>query len=442
MLDGYSLWGIILFIVFLILDGVLLGFAAASSQVNMGDWNKRCEDGEHRARMVLEILNNSIRLHDTIQIAAMIMNIVVGGYILNVLNNAMETVWGEVSYMPFLSAVILMLLVAVFGIIIPFKLAMLYPDKMVENCLGIIRFIMLILTPVIFVVTVIGNGVLRLFGVNPNLDLDNVTEEEILTMVNEGHEQGVLEDNEAEMISNIFEFDDKSAVDIMTHRTNIVAVDGEMTLEEAVSFMLHENNSRYPVYVGDINNIIGIVHIKDALKEYGNRAKSEEQIKNIPELLYEAVIIPGTRNINDLFKSMQKEKVHMVIVMDEYGQTDGLVTMEDILEEIVGNILDEHDEEESQIKLQEDNSYVVDGMTMLEDLEEELSISFQTEDINTLNGFLMLKTGKIPSESLIGAVVEFAGYRFTIESVEGRLIKDVSVVPMEKKENNEEKIGE
>ena len=170
------------------------------------------------------------------------------------------------------------------------------------------------------------------------------------------------------------------------------------------------------------------MHVKDALKEYGNRAKAEECIKNIDEILYEAKLIPCTRNINDLFKLMQREKVHMAIVVDEYGQTAGLVTMEDILEEIVGNILDEHDEDEEQIMLRADNTYVVDGLTTLEDLEEELGITFEMEeDINTLNGFLVLKIGKIPNESYVGTEIEYKGYKFKIQQVEGRVISSVSI---------------
>lgn len=433
--DGYSLVGSCLFILFVLLDGALFGFAAAAQEANTSELTKRSDEGDKKALKILKILDNGIRLNYTIQISAMIMNVVVGAFVLNVFAKYFQ----GISYAQILTAVILMIIVAVFGIVIPVKIAVLHADKAVRSLFGIVSLVLVILSPIIIVVTFMGNCIIRILGMNPNADADNVTEEEILTMVNEGHEQGVIEADEAEMISNIFEFGDKEAVDIMTHRKNILAIDGNMTLEEAVSFMLHENNSRYPVYDGDIDNIIGIVHIKDALKEYGNRAKAEEPIKNIQEVLYEAKLIPGTRNINDLFKLMQKEKVHMAIVVDEYGQTAGLVTMEDILEEIVGNILDEHDEDEEQIMRKSDNTYVVDGMTLLEDLEEELSIKFQVEDINTLNGFLILKTGKIPGDEQVGTEIQYEGYRFTILAVEGRIIRSVSITKIEeKKEESKE----
>ena len=171
---------------------------------------------------------------------------------------------------------------------------------------------------------------------------ENVTEEDIKDMVNEGHEQGVLESSEAEMITNIFEFNDKEAGDIMTHRKNIVALDGSMSLREAAHFVLKEaKNSRYPVYGKDLDDIIGTVHMRDVLFHAENLQESRMEIANVPGVLRPAHFIPETRNINSLFKEMQSQKIHMEIVIDEYGQTAGIVTMEDILEEIVGNILDE-----------------------------------------------------------------------------------------------------
>lgn len=424
MKDEYALVGIITFLLFVIIDNILIGFASATRDANVSELTKRAENGEIKAQRILHMLDQHVKLNITVQIITMVLNIVTGVFLLSILSGYFEGIYaGNV-----LAVVLVILFIAIFGIAIPVRIAKLNPDKVINRYFGLVRIILIVLHPVTFVINFAGNCLLRLIGINPYTGNDNVTEEEIMTMVNEGHEQGIIEADEAEMISNIFEFGDKEAVDIMTHRKNIIALDGNMTLEEAVTFMLHENNSRYPVYDGDIDNIIGIVHVKDALKEYGNRAKAEECIKNIGEILYEAKLIPCTRNINDLFKLMQREKVHMAIVVDEYGQTAGLVTMEDILEEIVGNILDEHDEDEEQIMLRADNTYVVDGLTTLEDLEEELGITFDMEeDINTLNGFLVLKIGKIPNESYVGTEIEYNGYKFKIQQVEGRVISSVSI---------------
>ena len=205
----------------------------------------------------------------------------------------------------------------------------------------------------------LSNRLMKLFGV----DTDDVTEEEIISMVNEGHEQGVLQANEAEMIHNIFEFGDKDAKDIMVHRKNIIAIDGTMTFLEMLDFTIENNYSRYPVYIDDIDNIIGVLHIKEVLALCQKQEIYHTAIKDIKGLIREVDFIPETRNINTLFTMMQNAKTHMVIVVDEYGQTSGIVAMEDILEEIVGNIEDEHDQEEKMIEKLPDGSYLMDGMT-------------------------------------------------------------------------------
>lgn len=257
---------------------------------------------------------------------------------------------------------------------------------------------------------------------------DDVTEEEIMDMVNEGHEQGVLAENEAEMINNIFEFADRQASDVMIHRKNIVAIDCETTVNEAFDFILKENFSRYPVYDGDIDNIIGILHLRDLLKVYVDEANRDKKIKEVKhQLLFDATYIPETRNLSVLFKEMQSKKTHMAIVVDEYGQTSGLITLEDVLEEIVGDILDEYDDEEVLINRRDDGSYVLDGQTTLEDIEELFDIHFDCEDIDTINGYMIYKMGKIPAEN-----EEFSctcdGYEFKILEVKDKMVTKVLAV--------------
>ncbi|MBQ8914127.1 MAG: HlyC/CorC family transporter, partial [Lachnospiraceae bacterium] len=186
-------------------------------------------------------------------------------------------------------------------------------------------------------------------------------EEDILSMVEEGHEQGVIEENEAEMISNIFEFSDKNARDIMTSRQKIIALEDTVDVEEALNFALENSFSRYPVYEEDIDNIIGVIHLKDLIAAY-----LEDPKQNIKEILEEPIFIHPTFNISKLLQKMQNEKIHMAIVLDEYGQTEGLVAMEDIIEEIVGNIFDEHDEEEVEnIKSISRDAYLMNGEAFL-----------------------------------------------------------------------------
>ncbi len=266
---------------------------------------------------------------------------------------------------------------------------------------------------------------------------DDVTEEEIISMVNEGHEQGTVQASEAKMITNIFELDDKEAKDIMTHRKNILAIDGNDTLEDAVRFILEEKNSRYPVYDENIDNIIGILHIKDALRQYFDEMQRNIPVKEFRDMLMDATFIPETRNVVSLFKMMQSEKIHMVIVVDEYGQTEGLIAMEDILEEIVGNIMDEYDEEEEHIQEKEANTYIMEGMTTLDEVSELLGIEFEDEDFDTLNGFLIEKLGRIPDETE-QFETDYGGYHFKILTVENRMITSVLVTQVIAEEPDEQ----
>lgn len=269
---------------------------------------------------------------------------------------------------------------------------------------------------------------------------ENVTEEDIMSMVNEGQEQGVLESSEAEMITNIFELDDKEAGDIMTHRKNITALDGSMTVGEAARFVLKEtNNSRFPVYGDDLDDIIGIVHMRDILVHAENEAEAKKPLSETVGILRGACFIPETRGIKSLFKEMQSQKIHMEIVIDEYGQTAGIVTMEDILEEIVGNILDEYDVDEQFITRSE-NAWTMNGMTPLEDVQDELHIQFPEEDMDnydTINGLLISKLDRIPKEGE-QPQIRYLGYLFAVTKVANKMIHTVHVTPIPEEERKKE----
>lgn len=283
---------------------------------------------------------------------------------------------------------------------------------------------------------IVKRGFSKIAGIIGRQTDGDVTESEIISMVNEGHEQGVLQASEAEMITNIFAFGDKEAQDIMVHRKNIVALDGNMTLQEALTFIISENKSRYPVYDGDIDHIIGILHFKDAVRarETGRSSTiTEKKIKNIKGLVREARFIPETRNIDALFHNMRAMKIHMVIVIDEYGQTAGLVAMEDILEEIVGNIMDEYDEEEGHIEEKSENEYVIEGLTPLRELEERFGISFEEMDFETLNGFLISRMDRIPEDG-DAFETDADGWHFQVLTVKNRVIETVLVTRLPQQE--------
>ena len=216
---------------------------------------------------------------------------------------------------------------------------------------------------------------------------------------------------------------------IMTNRKSIVAIDADMTLKDAITFMMEGNNSRYPVYEENIDHIIGILHLKDALRYHADAGNYSRPLRNLEGLMREPVFIPRTRNIDELFREMQAGKQQMVVVVDEYGQTDGLVAMEDILEEIVGNILDEYDEISEHIEEKGNDEYVMEGMTPLEELEERFGISFEDEAFETLNGFLISRLDRIP-EPDEQFDVDYCGYHFKILAVENKMIQSVLVTKL------------
>lgn len=255
---------------------------------------------------------------------------------------------------------------------------------------------------------------------------ERVTEEEIISMVNEGHQKGVLQANEAEMIHNIFEFTDKEAKDIMTHRKNIAALDGNLKFYEMLDAVLEAQYSRFPVYLEDIDNIIGILHIKEILAFSRRKEIWNTPLKDIEGLFQQADFIPETRNISNLFQKMQAKKAHMVIVVDEYGQTSGLVALEDILEEIVGNIFDEHDKEDLLIEKLSEHNYLMQGMAPLDDVGEMLNLEFEEEEYDTLNGFLISQIDKIPADGETFSIT-YSGYAFDVTSVKDKMIQTVRV---------------
>lgn len=212
----------------------------------------------------------------------------------------------------------------------------------------------------------------------------------------------------------------------MVHRKHIIALDGDQTLADAMGFIINQINSRLPVYDGDIDTIVGILHLRDAMKCYFDETLRHVPIKELKKYIRPVSFVPEGKSIDKLFREMKTKKTHLVVVLDEYGQTAGLVTMEDIIEEIVGNIQDEYDEEEEPIKKLPDGRYMVKGLTELEDLEKLLDITFENEDFGTLNGFLVHSLERIPAEGET-CTVDYKGYRFHVVSVHNNMIENVQV---------------
>ena len=250
--------------------------------------------------------------------------------------------------------------------------------------------------------------------------------EEIIDKIEEGYSKGVFGKHEMQMICNVFEYMDTDAKDIMTHRKNIVALDGITPLNEAIHFFLKERFSRLPVYEEEIDSIIGTIHLRDAMKCYLDTSLHNVAVKDLKDAIRPVGFVPETKSIEKLFQQMLSKKNQMAIVIDEYGQTSGLVAMEDILEEIVGEIEDEHDEEEQSFSVESDGSYTFDGLTELRDVLDVIELPIEEDAFETLNGYVISLLEKVPNDGECDTIIRH-GFRFEIQNVENRIIREVRI---------------
>ena len=427
--DGGLTAGIIFFIVVLLLDNIFYGFGAAVRALNKNELDEMAEERKDRKSIRLKrISDEPSRYINTVQLLASTLNMALGAYFVHL--------WGTGMF-GLLMLAALMYIVLSFGVLMPKRLGEKYAKSWTNACITPVWYLTLLLRPFTGLISVTVDGLMFLFGVrNKDKDGDEL-EEEIINMLQEGHEQGLIEESEAQMISNIFSYGEKEAQDIMTHRNQMIAIDGDMTLDETTAFMLNGNNSRCPVYDENIDNIIGILHFKDVIRyQNANRDLGDKAIKNLNGLLREASYVPMTRNIDEIFQEMQKKKLQMVIVVDEYGQTGGLIAMEDILEEIVGNIMDEYDEDKKYIEEKGTDQYIIDGTTPLEELTERFGIPFEDESFETVNGFLISRLDRIP-EPDENFDVDYEGYNFKILKVERKMITLVLVTKLAESKTDE-----
>lgn len=443
----------ITFLILLLINLCIYGFSTAMEYVNEKEVQKRAEeDGDKNSIRLQKCLDGAKEYKNMMRLALLFLHVFMGYFCVDRwtpgvqrwFSDTFESVFRKLSsessqaICTVLVFIILLYAVMIFGILVPRKLAKTWPDKWAYAGIAILWPIYILLKPIIWIIRRSAYIILILFGINPDMEEGDVTEEEIIDMVNEGQEQGIIEAAEAEMISNIFEYKEKEAQDIMTNRNHIIALDGELLLKDAIDAVLNGKVSRYPVYEENIDHIIGILHLKDAMRYHADHDKLHTPLRKLTDLLREPEFIPQTRNIDELFKEMQSKKLQMVIVIDEYGQTSGLIAMEDILEEIVGNIMDEYDEETEYIEEKGNDEYIIEGKTPLEELEERFDISFGDVEFETLNGFLISKMDKIPEENE-QFEVEVEGYHFKILSVENKMIHSVLVTRKDIETKVEEK---
>ncbi len=435
-MDDSPYLGVIVFAVFVIVNGILYAFHSAISNMNAKELDKKAEEGNRKAKNIKGYLEKPASYMIPKEVVFMLMAMVIGcshlppyaSYVMNHWFMGKLTIyvtdWFAWILAYVLVAIYLLFLMIAVGVMTPRRIGKKFSEPVAFFLADIAGFIILLATPLTWLIQFMTNLILGIFGLDKAEDDVKVTEEEIKSMLNEGHEKGVIMESEAQMITNIFELDEQEAKDVMTHRTNIVSIDGNWTVEEAVGFILTTGNSRFPVVSEDLDNIIGILNFRDAMVYYEKEMDVKKKIKDVPSLMRKPYFIPETKNLHLLFQTMQSDKYIMAIVVDEYGQTSGIVTMEDILEEIVGNILDEYDQEEQNIVCCEDGSYMIQGLTDLEEIEETLGISYGQEEFDTLNGYLIAKLGHIPTQEEKPSI-ELDGVHYQVLTVENKMIASV-----------------
>jgi putative hemolysin len=424
---------------------ILNAFFAASeiALISLND-NKvkvMADTGDKKAKMLYSLLSEPSSFLATIQIGITLAGFLASAFAAESFAGRLASTLSELGVpisedlLGKISVVVITLVLSYFtlvlGELVPKRLALQKAEVISMFAVVPLTLLSKITSPFVKLLTLSTNFIVRLFGVDPNAEDENVTEEEIRMMVDVGKERGTIQETEKMMINNIFELDNKTVSDIMTHRTNIVGIPLTYSLKETVRLVNIEKYTRFPVYEDKIDHIVGILHVKDLIQFIED---CNEQIFNIKELLREPYFVLESKRIDELFKEMQMNNIHMAIAIDEYGGTDGVVTIEDVIEEIVGNIFDEYDDrgiDEEEILELDENSYLIPGMTNLYVVEDLLKINFPTEDFDTLSGFVIGQLGYIPNEDE-KPEVKFENILFKVEEMDDKRIMQLRVTVIEK----------
>lgn len=327
------------------------------------------------------------------------------------------------------------ILYTAFSDILPKKLAAQSSESAGVGLIGFQRLIYVLTFPLVWICRGIANLILRIMGKQTDVDDSYFSEDKVMSMLDRGQESGEIKEEGRKMIDSIFEFDDLLAYEIMTPRTDVFMFDLEDDRSEYFEELIELTHSRIPVYKGDPDNIVGILHIKDYLYSATKHGYDNVDIK---KLLRPAYFVPETKNIDSLFRELQLNKQHLAILIDEYGGVSGIVSVEDIIEQIVGDIDDEFDEEDRIIEKVNDSIFIVDGNVYLDDLEEETGIELESETSETVGGFIIDLMGEIPKENVKYAPISYENYDFTIVSVKDRRIEKLRIEIVEREEESDD----
>lgn len=426
--DGNSILFQLLFLAFLTLvNAFFAGAEMAVVSVNKNRIKVLADEGSKRAALLQTLFEDSTKFLSTIQVAITLAGFfssasaatgisqVLGGWIAQF----------GIPYSNTIAVVVVTIILSyftlVFGELVPKRIALQKAEAFSLFVVQPIYIISKILSPFIKLLSLSTNGFLHLIGMKTENLEEAVSEEEIKKMLETGSENGVFNEIEKEMISSIFSFDDKTAKDVMVPRREVFAIDIEEPLEKILDEILETRHSRIPVYEEQIDNIIGILQVKDVMIEA--RKKSFEEV-DIRALLKEAFFVPDGKSTDELFREMQKTKNRMAVLIDEYGGVSGILTVEDLVEEVMGEITDEHEEEVVELQKIGEKEYLLDGSILIEELNEKLNLKLETENYDTLSGYLIEELGYIPKDSG-QCELDADGVHFKILEVKEKRIRKV-----------------
>lgn len=382
----------------------------------------RADEGDQAALEFMALADKPLRLSMTVSIAHILTRFAIATALVMLVMDPIAN--GDTVTRLVIAALTILLgagLTLVLGDLVPEALGSSYAEQLVWIAVGTMRGLLLVMSPLTALVLLTSRLISRLFGSKPLVNL--VTEEEIMSLVNAGHTGGAIEAEEKDMIVSVLQLGDSHARELMTPRIDIVALDGQNTIRAALAAFVESGFSRIPVYEDSIDKVIGLLYAKDILMALKNQDRLESQA--VSDLIRPAYFVPETKRADVLLKELQEKNVHLAMVVDEYGGTSGLITIENLIEEIIGDIRDEHDfdEEEDYIEAG-DGSYLIDASMDLDDLNVLLGCSIDTEDADTLGGYIYLTLGRVPKakETIATDILSM-----TVKSIDGHRIRKVQV---------------
>ena len=412
--DAVAWLQLLILIVALILCAIASAAETALTSISRIKLKNLVESGDPKAIKIDRLLANPNTYLSTILVVNSVA-VIVASSMATVLALRFSPAFGEL-----IATILISLVVLIFCEITPKTAAVQNPLRWARSLVDIVSGAAWLLRPIVIALSAITNSLVQLLGGQMKHRGPFVTEEELRLLVTVGEEEGVLEEEETEMIHSIFEFADRTVREVMVPRIDMVTLRGDATVDEAVDLAMQVGFSRFPVYENSIENIIGLLYTKDMLKQL----REGHDTLPIRGLVRPAYFVPETKKLDDLLREIRQKRVHMVILVDEYGSVSGLVTIEDLVEEIVGDIRDEYDHEENLYERVNQHEYIVDARISIDEFNELMETDLENEDYDTLGGFLYAQLDKIPVE---GDTITFKNLTFTVLATRGRRIMKVRV---------------